>query len=125
MIVQVPLRRGDIDDMGHVSQHTYHQLLGEARTALLDEAGGAVGFVLGYVELRYLSETVLDDGPMEIASNVYEVGDSSVKMEHELRVAGGRPVAQGRSVMVAWDGGRRIKRSVTPEERDRLLSLPG
>jgi acyl-CoA thioesterase FadM len=124
MIVQVPLRRCDVDDMGHVAQHWYHQFLGEARTALLNVAGGATGFVLGYVELRYLAETMLADGPMEISIHVTEVGNSSVKLEHEVRTADGRSVARGRSVMVAWDAEHRTKRAVTPEERNRLSSLP-
>jgi acyl-CoA thioesterase FadM len=123
MLVQVPLRRCDIDDMGHVAQHWYHQFLGEARTALMNVAGGAENFVLGYVELRHLAETMLADGPMEVDIHVTEVGNSSVRLEHEVRTADGRSVARGRSVMVAWDDERRTKRPVTSEERDRLLSL--
>ena len=57
--IRMPIRWRDIDDLGHVNQSVYHELLEEGRGALfapLIEASGGFDFVLARIELDYRHE---------------------------------------------------------------------
>jgi acyl-CoA thioester hydrolase len=120
---RLQLRWRDLDQLGHVNQSVYHELLEEGRGALfapLIESPGGFRFVLARVELDYRHEVRLADREVEVVSRVARLGRSSVTLEQEIRLADGALAAAGTSVLVAWDGEARGSRALTEIERERL-----
>jgi acyl-CoA thioester hydrolase len=125
--VRVQLRWRDMDMLGHLNQSVYHELLEEARAALMIEVVRRVGvdhahgtFVLAHVDLDYHAEVRKDHEEVEIAVRVAQVGRSSLRLEHELRLPDGTIAASGNTVLVAWDPHARGKRHLSEAERTAL-----
>jgi acyl-CoA thioester hydrolase len=121
--VRVQLRWRDMDMLGHLNQSVYHELLEEGRAALIwellrrvgtDRAQGA--YVLAHVDLDYHAEVRKDHGQVEVVVRVRQVGTSSFRLLHEIRLPDGRVAASGETVMVAWDPRTRAKRRLTEDE---------
>jgi acyl-CoA thioester hydrolase len=120
--VRIPIRWRDLDMLGHLNQAVYHELLEEARGALLASLGdvGAFPFVLARVELDYRSEVRHDHGHVDAVARVAAVGRTSITAEHEVRLPDGTVAAAGSCVMVAWDPRARTARELSAEERTAL-----
>jgi len=120
--VRIGLRWRDMDMLGHLNQSVYHELLEEARAALLTDiatsAGSSFGtWVLVRVELDYRHEVRKDHGEVEIVVRVASVGSSSLTLEHDILLPDGTVAATGRTVMVGWDARARGKRALSDAER--------
>lgn len=121
--VRIGLRWRDMDMLGHLNQAVYHELLEEARGAAMGFAGAGSGefsFVLARVELDYRREVRREHGHVEVVARVAAVGRTSVTVEHEVVLPDGGVAAEGESVLVAWDGGARAPRPLSPAERKAL-----
>jgi acyl-CoA thioester hydrolase len=120
--VQIALRWRDIDVLGHLNQAVYHELLEEARTALIASLGRdrRFPFVLARVELDHLQEIRRSDGHVDVRAAVERVGGKSVTVIHEITLPDGTVAATGRSILVAWDPEERGARWLTDEERAAL-----
>lgn len=122
---RVALRWGDMDALGHVNQAVYHELLEEARTAMLatlpSPRKGA--FVLARVELNYRREIPLSHRFVEVTLHVEAVGRASVTVAQQIYRADGELAADGQSVLVAWDVDRRGSRPLTEQELGILREL--
>jgi acyl-CoA thioester hydrolase len=125
--VTVQLRWRDMDMLGHLNQSVYHELLEEGRAALITEIVRRVGvdhahgaFVLAHVDLDYHAEVRKDHGEVGIVVRVADVGTSSLRLEHEVRLPDGGLAASGTTILVAWDPARRGKRALTDAERAAL-----
>jgi acyl-CoA thioester hydrolase len=124
--VRVQVRWRDIDTLGHLNQSVYHELIEEARIALIAELLRRVeephrgGYVLAHVDLDYHAEVRKDHGEVEITARVTRVGTTSLEMEHEINLPDGRLAASGKSVLVAWDLATRSKRPLSDLERAAL-----
>ncbi len=125
--VRVQLRWRDMDMLGHLNQSVYHELLEEGRGALITEiirrAGGDHvhgGFVLVHVDLDYHTEVRKDHGAVDVVVRLVDVGASSLRMAHEVRLPDGRVAASGETVVVAWDPVARGKRTLSASERAAL-----
>jgi acyl-CoA thioester hydrolase len=126
--LRVGLRWRDMDMLGHLNQSVYHELLEEARAAVIMELAQRSGadsghgaFVLVHVDLDYHREVRKDDGEVEIVVRVAAVGTSSIRLEHDIRVPRRDLVAaSGATVLVAWDPVTRGKRRLTEGERAAL-----
>jgi len=125
--VRVQLRWRDMDMLGHLNQSVYHELLEEARAALMIEVVRRVGvdhahgsFVLAHVDLDYHAEVRKDHGEVEIRVRTAQVGRSSLRLEHEIRLPDGTVAASGNTVLVAWDPRARGKRRLSEAERVAL-----
>jgi acyl-CoA thioester hydrolase len=121
--IPVQLRWRDLDMLGHLNQSVYHELLEEGRAALIWEllrrvgTDGAKGaYVLAHVDLDYHTEVRKDHGEVEIVVRVMQVGTSSFRLRHEVRLPDGTIVASGDTVMVAWDPRTRAKRPLSEDE---------
>jgi acyl-CoA thioester hydrolase len=113
-----------MDMLGHLNQSVYHELLEEGRVALIAElvrrSGGdhmPGGFVLAHVDLDYHAEVRKDHGEVEIVLGLAHVGNSSLRIAHEVRLPDGTVAASGTTILVAWDPATRRKRTFTPAER--------
>jgi acyl-CoA thioester hydrolase len=118
--IRAALRWRDMDELGHLNQAVYHELLEEARGALLAAAGESFPFVLARVELDYRHEVRRADGYVEIEVRVARVGTKSVTLEHDVQLPDGTVAASGVSVLVAWDMEARVPRALTAAERSLL-----
>lgn len=126
--VRVTLRWRDMDMLGHLNQAVYHELLEEARAALITEILRRAGtdhahgsFVLAHVDLDYHREVRKDHGQVDILVRVGRIGGSSVTLEHEVRLPDGTVAASGNTVLVAWDPVVRGKRTLSEAERAALV----
>jgi acyl-CoA thioester hydrolase len=122
--IRVQLRWRDMDMLGHLNQAVYHELLEEGRIALMSDVmrrGGNTqlpgGYVLAHVDLDYHSEVRKDHGEVEVVVRVGHVGNSSVRLDHEVKLPDGTLAASGTSVLVAWDPAARGKRTLSDAER--------
>src|SRR4051794_19537624 len=119
--VRITLRWRDMDELLHLNQSVYHELLEEGRMALLEEfLTEDRSFVLARVELDHLREVRRDDGEVEVVVRVTRLGRSSLEVEHDLLRVDGEIAATGRSVLVGWDMRERRKRELTDAERAAL-----
>ena len=125
--VRVEIRWRDIDILGHLNQSVYHELIEEARIALIADIMRRVGaeqlpggYVLAHVDLDYHAEVRKDHGEVDIVVRLTRAGTSSLELEQEVRLPDGRLAASGKSVLVAWDAAARSKRSLTEQERAAL-----
>jgi len=109
--------------LGHLNQSVYHELLEEARAALITEIirrtdgnhpPGA--YVLAHVDLDHHAEVRKDHEEVEVLARVADVGRSSIRLEHEIRLPDGTVAASGTTVLVAWDPFTRGKRALTEAE---------
>lgn len=122
---RVALRWGDMDALGHVNQAVYHELLEEARTAMIatlpsPEKGA---FVMARVELDYRREIPLHHRHVEVTLRVQAIGRSSITVSQQIFRCDGVLAAEGVSVMVAWDPERRSSRQLSEGERAALEAL--
>lgn len=113
--------------LGHLNQSVYHELIEEGRIALIAElmrrAGNQRtpgGYVMVHVDLDYHAEVRKDHDEVSIVVRVSRVGNSSVELEHEIKLPDGRLAASGTSVLVAWDVANRTKRPLSDAERTAL-----
>jgi len=125
--VRVQLRWRDIDLLGHLNQSVYHEMLEEARIALIADLISRVGaehdhgsYVLAHVDLDHLTEVRKDHGEVDVIVRLSHVGTSSVRLHNEIRLLDGTVAATGSSVLVAWDPATRSKRVLTERERAAL-----
>jgi acyl-CoA thioester hydrolase len=116
----IPLRWRDMDMLGHLNQSVYHELLEEARGALLQSVGEGQRhqtWVLARVELDCRSEVRKDHGAVEVHVRVGRVGTKSLTLEHDIVLPDGTVAASGSSVLVGWDAQARGPRPLSDEER--------
>lgn len=122
---RVALRWGDMDALGHVNQAVYHELLEEARTAMITALPtpqkGA--FVMARVELNYRREIPLNHRYVEVTLRVEAIGRSSVTVSQQIFRSDGELAADGQSVLVAWDSERRRSRPLGERELATLHAL--
>ena len=123
--IEIPLRFGDLDALGHVNQAVYHQLLEQARVALLGAAAGTStgGFVLARVELDHRHELRLSDAVAVVEHRLERLGASSITLAFRVLTREGLLAAEGRSVTVAWDDRERRSRALSADERRRIDEL--
>ena len=124
--LDLPLRWRDMDMLGHLNQAVYHELLEEARGALLVELAEATDvhgtFVLARVELDYRHEVRRDHGQVAVVVRVGRVGTKSLELEHDVLLPDGTVAATGRTVLVGWDPATRAARELSPRERELLAA---
>jgi acyl-CoA thioester hydrolase len=122
---RVALRWGDIDALGHVNQAVYHELLEEARTAMISHlpTDEKQSFVMARVELDYRREIPLYHRFVDVTLHVEAVGRASITVAQQIYRSDGELAADGRSVMVAWDAIRRGSRPLSAAEIAALQAL--
>ncbi len=125
--VRVQLRWRDMDMLGHLNQSVYHELLEEGRAALITDVIRRVGvdhahgsYVLAHVDLDYHAEVRKDHGEVEIVVRVADVGRSSIRLDHEVKLPDGTLAASGKTILVAWDPVTRGKRMLSEFELGAL-----
>ena len=111
------VRFSDRDAIGHVNNAVYSTYLEEARIGVL---GGLADFILARVEIDFRAE-LREAGEVEVRTRLERMGTKSFDLRHEIH-AGGRLVADARSVLVSYDYARSESVRVPDELRQRLGS---
>ena len=129
-VLRTRVRFGETDAAGIVFYPTYfgwfdsgtHGLLRGA-DAYARDASGKPKFPLPIVECgaTFLAPLQFDE-EIEIVSTVASIGESSLRVEHEVRTLAGKTCARGfeQRVYVTLDSGRPAKAPIPPELRARL-----
>ena len=119
--IRIPLRWRDLDQLGHLNQSVYHELLEEGRGALFASLGDrGFPFVLVHVELDYRHEVRKADAHVDVTCRVAKLGRSSLTTNDRIALRDGTVAAEGSSVLVAWDPDTRGTRALSFEERQAL-----
>ena len=109
------VRFRDCDAMGHVNNAVFSTYLEEARIGVL---GDLIDFILARVEIDFRSELRMGE-EVEVRTHCSRVGTKSFDLEHVIS-AGGRVVAEAKSVLVSYDYERGESIPVPDELRSRL-----
>ena len=111
------VRFSDCDPLGHANNASYSSYLEEARIGMLGDLGD---FILARVEIDFRAP-LRAGAEIEILSRCTRVGTKSFELEHEIR-EGAVVVAEGKSVLVAYDYEREASVPVPVKLRERLLA---
>ena len=109
------VRFRDCDAMGHVNNAVYSTYLEESRIGVL---GALTEFILARVEIDFRSELRMGE-EVEVRTRCSRIGSKSFDLEHVI-AAGGRVVAEARSVLVSYDYDRGESVPVPDALRERL-----
>ncbi|QEC47193.1 acyl-CoA thioesterase [Baekduia soli] len=124
---RVHVRWRDLDTLGHLNSSVYHEYLEEGRGALVaglgDDPADPFPWVLAHIELDYRHEVRREHGYVEIVTGVERVGSKSVTTTQRVLLPDGTVAAEGRAIIVAWDGRARGSRPLGERERAVLGGL--
>ena len=110
------VRFRDCDAMGHVNNAVYSTYLEESRIGVL---GDLISFILARVEIDFRSELRMGE-EVEVRTRCSRIGTKSFDLAHVISAAGGRVVAEAKSVLVSYDYERGESVPVPDELRMRL-----
>jgi acyl-CoA thioester hydrolase len=121
------VRFRDLDPMGHVNNAVFLTYLEQARVALFSELEVATGLeemnmIVARVEIDFKAPVRLGQ-EVEISVRPSRFGTKSFDLHYELRVDG-EPVAEAKSVQVAYDYKRREPVPVPADWREKLTAVP-
>jgi acyl-CoA thioester hydrolase len=115
----------DLDALGHVNNAVYLTWIENARIEFMQRAGAFseltdMTMILARVEIDFRSPVSFGD-EVDVGVRVGRLGTKSFDLEHELRV-GDRPVAEAKTVLVAYDYASSSSKEIPPEWRERLAA---
>lgn len=119
------VRFRDLDALGHVNNAVFLTYLEQARFAFLIHVGAASGvedlaMIVARAEIDFRSPAELGE-EIEIGVRAGRFGTKSFDLEYELR-AGGRLLAEAKSVCVGYDYERGEAVEIPDEWRRRLAA---
>jgi acyl-CoA thioester hydrolase len=119
------VRFRDLDALGHVNNAVFLTYIESARIAYLLDLGVAsgvedLGIIVARVEIDFRSPLELGE-EVEITVQASRFGTKSFDLEHELR-AGGRLVAEAKTVCVGYDYGNGETVAIPEAWRERLAA---
>jgi acyl-CoA thioester hydrolase len=114
----------DIDGLGVVNNAVYLTYIETARLGYMVEVLGVrsldeVGVIVAKVDIDFRSPAGLLE-TLEVGARIPRVGTKSLDMDHEVRGADGRLVAEAATVLVSFDYAERLTVPVPDEWRDRI-----
>jgi acyl-CoA thioester hydrolase len=131
VVVDIVVRWGDMDSLGHVNNIVYLQYFETARVEYLlrlgmDPPGPAwqqFGLILASNSCRYRVPVTFPD-TLSVGTRTLAIGEDRVKMHHAaVSQKLGRVVAEGEAMIVSYDytAGRRA--TLPTHTRDAILAL--
>ncbi|MGH3130602.1 MAG: acyl-CoA thioesterase [Gaiellaceae bacterium] len=119
------VRFRDLDGFGHVNNAVYLTYMEEARNAFLAHLGLArsieeITMILARAEVDFRAEATVGE-TVEIGVRPSRFGTKSFDLEYELR-AGGRLVAEAKTVLVAYDYGSGASIEIPDEWRRSMAA---
>jgi len=133
VVVDIVVRWGDMDALGHVNNIIYLQYFETARIEYLARVGmeppgpswREVGLIIASVSCRFLAPVTFPD-TLCVGAQVVSLGADRFLMEH-LAVSRrlGRPVARGDALVVAYDYALGRRTALPGQLREAILALEG
>jgi acyl-CoA thioester hydrolase len=114
----------DLDAFGHVNNATFFTFFEWGRAQLWWELIGSdrpqdIGFIVAHAQCDFRMQVGLE--PIEIATRIGEMRNSSADFHCEIRKANGYDVAAtGKVVVVLWDWARQSKVPISDELRRKV-----
>ena len=109
VVIETPVRWGDMDALGHVNNTHFFRWFEESRIALFDAIGlqsttpSGVGPILAHTACDFL-QPVTWPQTIRVAAYITRIGTTSFTMQHTAtRLSDGAPVAKGIGVVVLVD----------------------
>lgn len=119
----------DIDAFGHVNNAVFFTYFEWGRTQLWFElTGGAKAFDIGFIVAHAQCDFKLQLGlePIEVATRIGEMRNTSIDFHAEIRKQNGNEVAAtGKVVVVLYDWARRSKMAISDELRRKVAEHAG
>jgi acyl-CoA thioester hydrolase len=114
------VRFNDCDPMGHVNNAIFSTYLEQARLAWFgsDEEMPLTDVILARTEIDFRSPVTVGE-TIEVSVEPTRLGTKSFELAYELR-AGGRLVAEAKSVLVGYDYGQARSTEIPERWRRRL-----
>jgi acyl-CoA thioester hydrolase len=123
-VKRIEIRWRDMDAFGHVNNAAYLTYLEEARDEMFHrmlDPQTVHRIVIRRVEVDFLTELTQDDDMVDVAVRVERIGQSSiVTREAVTALSDGRTAAQGRTVLVHTEPGRRASSPLAEAARAAL-----
>jgi acyl-CoA thioester hydrolase len=114
----------DLDGLGVVNNAVYLTYIETARLGYMVEVLGIrsldeVGVIVAKVDIDFRSPARLLE-TLDVGARIARLGTKSLDMEHEVRGADGRLVAQAETVLVSFDYEQGAPVSIPDEWRQRI-----
>lgn len=125
---RLKVRFSDCDLLGHVNNAVYLTYFEECRLEWWRHLGGEAGMpgagaIIAHASVNYRAPAFLSE-ELDVRIAVAALGNSSVTLDYAItNAATGAPVADGRTVNVAFDYAANRTIPLPPETRARLSSL--
>jgi acyl-CoA thioester hydrolase len=126
-IFTVPVQWGDQDAFGHINNVVYIRWLESARIAYLEQSGleplmqkHSVGPILANVSCNYRKQLLYPD-QVSIGARITRLGRTSLNMSHAIFSHTQQTlVADGESIIVAFDYGQQTSVEIPTELREAV-----
>ena len=125
--IAVEIRWSDVDAFGHVSHIALVAILEHARSRWIDDVLGIAPsnwpYVVVHLTLDFRATVDFTDRLVQGSFRPTRLGTSSIRLRESIATTAGRVIAEGESVIVAWDEALSTSRNLTEGEAACLASL--
>jgi len=126
----ITVRYGDLDPQGHVNNAVYMTYLESARlgyyeaTGIWDSKSGAkTGMVVAHVDIDYLVPIYFGQS-IQVGVRMERIGNKSLTLAFQIEsVPEEKPLARGRSVMVAYDNNAEASQPFPEDWRRKITQF--
>lgn len=123
----IVVRYGDLDPQGHVNNAVVLTYLESARLGYYEKVGiwkkdsrMITGMVVAHIDIDYLAPIYLGQA-VRVGLCMAHMGTKSLAFDFQIEeVPGARPLAKGKSVMVAFDNETEKSIPIPPEWREKI-----
>lgn len=123
----ITVRYADLDPQGHVNNAVYMTYLESARLGYYQAAGiwhpdsgSLTGMVVARAEIDFMAPIFMSQS-IRVGVRLEGLGNTSLTFAFIIEsVPDGKPLAKGRSVMVAFDSEKGVKRPIPPDWREKM-----
>lgn len=125
--VLLTIRWRDLDPLGHVNNAVFLTYLEEARDQWLRQLQSTIGpqtVLVARIVIDFRRQVRHADQELLASCRLAEIGESSITTREELRLRDNSLVAEGSTVLVAFDPATGGSRSLTEAEREALSGQP-
>jgi acyl-CoA thioester hydrolase len=121
-MIEVPLRWGDFDALGHVNHVAVLALLESGRDRWLRSVGIApADYVVGRCAISFEREIPADLDAVAASCTAVELRRSSLTTSERLLDAAGATLVSGSFELVLWDPAQRRSRPISDRERAAFI----
>ncbi len=123
----IVVRYGDLDPQGHVNNAVVLSYLESARLGYYEkvgiwqrDSGMTTGMVVAHIDINYLAPIYLGQG-VRVGLRMARLGTKSLTFDFRIeKVPGPHHLAQGKSVMVAFDNETEKSILIPPDWREKI-----